>query len=89
MDSEDVRKRKKVMKPDFYTIDDGYSSHIGQRQQNQDALRVTSEDVSLHAKGRLFAVADGMGGHPGGELASRLACSGLIHTTGLCRQKRP
>ena len=62
-----MMKRKKVMKQNSYAIDYGYSSHIGQRQQNQDAIRVTSEPVFLQGKGRLFAVADGMGGHPGGR----------------------
>jgi protein phosphatase len=60
-----------------YTIEHGVYSHIGRRQNNQDAVFVTSEPEILNGKGRLFAVADGMGGHPGGGLASRMACDGL------------
>ncbi len=70
-------KGKKVVQPGFYSIDSGVSSHIGQRQQNQDTAIVTCGKVSLSGKGRLFAVADGMGGQPGGSIASRLACKGL------------
>jgi protein phosphatase len=60
-----------------YTIEHGVYSHIGRRQNNQDAVFVTSEPEILNGKERLFAVADGMGGHPGGGLASRMACDGL------------
>lgn len=60
-----------------YSIDYGLSSHIGQRPYNQDAMRVTTAPMQLNGKGSLFAVADGMGGHPGGDLASHLACEGL------------
>jgi serine/threonine protein phosphatase PrpC len=77
VNSKDEMKRKKVMKPGSNSIDYGVFSDIGQRQQNQDAVKVTSGPVSLSGKGRLFAVADGMGGHLGGSLASRSACKGL------------
>ena len=33
--------------------------------------------MSLNGNGSLFAMADGMGGHPGGGFASQLACDGL------------
>ncbi|MCA9563612.1 MAG: serine/threonine-protein phosphatase [Myxococcales bacterium] len=41
-------------------------SHVGRRANNEDALCVSS-DIGL------FAVADGMGGTEGGEIASRIA----------------
>lgn len=53
-------------------IDHGVCSHIGQRSQNQDCHLAISGGW-----GSLFAVADGMGGHAGGALASRLACEQL------------
>ena len=59
--------------PVFY----GVCSHIGQRRFNEDAVRVPSEVDPWGSAGWLFAVADGMGGHRGGGLASRLACQGL------------
>jgi len=72
-----VLKSKRVRKPDSFSIDVGVSSHIGRRQYNQDAVRMTTTPMPLNGKGRLFAVADSMGGHPGGDLASRMACDGL------------
>ena len=53
-------------------------THVGrQRQHNEDALLVAQD-------ARLFLVADGMGGHAAGEIASRIAVDSItefiVHT---------
>ncbi len=55
--------------PDEPYVDYGYGSHVGLRRQlNEDSYVVTDT---------LFAVADGMGGHEAGEVASSLAVQAL------------
>jgi len=48
----------------------GSCTHVGRRENNEDALLI-DEELGL------FAVADGIGGHCGGEVASRLAVETL------------
>jgi serine/threonine protein phosphatase PrpC len=57
-------------------------THVGQvRLLNEDAWQVASESDTADlwaSRGRLLAVADGMGGHAAGEVASQLALDTLI-----------
>lgn len=56
----------------------GCKTHIGfGRIANEDAFWVASDAITRHRAARLIAVADGMGGHKGGAIASRFACDKL------------
>ncbi|MCE9544174.1 MAG: protein phosphatase 2C domain-containing protein, partial [Planctomycetia bacterium] len=51
------------------------------RQNNQDSLTAmpAPDEASWRQRGHLFMVADGMGAHAAGELASKLACDFIPH----------
>lgn len=58
-------------------------SDIGfRRRNNQDrcAVHVCPDEETFRQRGHLFLVADGMGGHAVGELASKIAVDTLPHT---------
>lgn len=58
-------------------------SDVGMRRQNnQDSLavQVASDEEVWSRRGHLLVVADGMGGHAVGELASKIAVDTLPHT---------
>ncbi len=74
-----------------------YLEHIGRtdiglrRANNQDSYRVVmaSSEASWVERGHLFVVADGMGAHAAGELASKLAVDTISHTYHKTRDKTP
>ncbi|WP_070162288.1 PP2C family protein-serine/threonine phosphatase [Nesterenkonia sp. PF2B19] len=62
-------------------LDYGYGSHVGLRRElNEDSSVVTDS---------LFAVADGMGGHEAGEVASALAVQALAEAGTPLRGRSP
>jgi protein phosphatase len=66
-----------------FAIDHAFLSDMGMRRtNNQDALSViVTQDVSTWAsRGHLMIVADGMGAHAAGELASKIAVDNIPHT---------
>src|SRR6185295_2532747 len=52
------------------------------RANNQDCHSVVlaGSESEWRQRGHAFIVADGMGAHAAGELASKLACGGVAHT---------
>jgi protein phosphatase len=67
-------------------------SDIGMRRtNNQDAyIALPAEDEpTWQSRGHVFVVADGMGAHAAGELASKLAVDGVVHHYRKQRQLSP
>ncbi len=59
-------------------IEAGWLSHAGRvRKQNEDAAAVVALPVD---RGVFVVISDGMGGHAGGEIASRLVCDRLLQS---------
>jgi protein phosphatase len=68
------------------------ASDLGMRRSNnQDALAVmvTSDAATWATRGHLLMVADGMGAHAAGELASKLAVDNIPHTYMKLRELYP
>jgi protein phosphatase len=68
--------------PALYKVEPAFLSETGPRQANEDcaAVVVPRDSAIIASKGVLAVVADGMGGHKAGEIASRTAVAAIVET---------
>jgi len=75
------RRQGQTVNWDDIIIDAAASDTGMRRSNNQDchaAIRAPNKEV-WHSRGHVFMVADGMGAHAVGELASKMACDLIPH----------
>lgn len=66
-----------------FAVEVAQQSDLGMRRMNnQDSLAVvvTDDEAKWRSRGHLLMVADGMGAHAAGELASKIAADNIPHT---------
>lgn len=62
---------------------------VGQRDGQEDAFRIVAQDETDASADLLLMVADGMGGHAGGEVASKVALQTFEQSFVASRETRP
>jgi PPM family protein phosphatase len=75
-----------------FVLECAHATHLGMRRlNNQDSMAVmlASDIATWTTRGHLLMVADGMGAHAAGELASKLAVDNIPHTYQKLRDLHP
>lgn len=71
-----------------YRVEYAVKSDVGMRRSNnQDAVVAIADPDQSNGRGSLFIVADGMGAHAAGELASELAVKNVPHEYKMLRDR--